>query len=112
MAEKSETGAVRTGLTKKTLFFVQLLPFFLKSMSANVLLENAPGISSLRTDCFCVIWRSVTRFLSGISLLRPAGFGSIVCFATPPVRAPINMTDQNRASASSVPFVCLLIRFV
>ena len=56
---------------------------FRESTQLGAPLKNAPGISSLRTGCFCVIWRSVTRFLSGISLLRPAGFGSIACFASP-----------------------------
>jgi hypothetical protein len=38
------------------------------------------------------------------NIAAPSGWVWLDClFHLPPVRAPINMTDQNRASASSVP---------
>jgi hypothetical protein len=38
------------------------------------------------------------------NIAAPSGWVWFDClFRLPPVRAPINMTDQNRASASSVP---------
>ncbi|WP_115109184.1 hypothetical protein [Paraburkholderia lacunae] len=38
------------------------------------------------------------------NIAAPSGWVWLDClFRLPPVRAPINMTDQNRASASSVP---------
>jgi hypothetical protein len=62
----------------------------------------SPGLRGLS---FCVRWRSVTRRLlrKAVASSGWAWFDSCP-IRRPPVRAPINMTDQNRASASSVPY--------
>ncbi|MBB5415953.1 hypothetical protein HDG40_002501 [Paraburkholderia sp. JPY158] len=65
--------------------------------------EDARQIAALRPDRFCVIWRSV-HANPFRNIAAPSGWVWLdKSVRHPPVRAPINMTDQNRASASSVP---------